>query len=57
MDLQKTLEMGGYGAYVWTAYGLTTIVLLWNFWSARRSEAEALRNAQRRNESALEKRS
>ena len=56
MDLHKALEMGGYGVYVWTAYGLAALVLLWNFWSARRSEAEALLSAQRRNESARETR-
>ena len=57
MDLHKALEMGGYGAYVWASYGLAALVLLWNFWSARRSEAEALLSAQRRNDSARETRS
>ena len=41
MDLQNFLHMGGYAGYVWTAYGLTALVLLWNWWAARRSEAEA----------------
>jgi heme exporter protein CcmD len=26
--------MGGRGAYVWAAYGITLAVLLWNLWSA-----------------------
>jgi heme exporter protein CcmD len=57
MDLQKFLEMGGYGTYVWTAYGLTALVLVWNWWSARRNEAEAQVSAQRRNDIAREARS
>jgi hypothetical protein len=32
-------------------------VLVWNWWAARRSEAEALLGAQRRNEIARETRS
>lgn len=27
---QTWLAMGGYGVYVWSAYGLTTVVLLLN---------------------------
>jgi heme exporter protein CcmD len=57
MGLQKVLEMGGYAGYVWPAYGLTAVVLIWNTWAARRSEAEAQRSAQRRNEIARETRS
>ena len=41
MDLQKFFNMGGYAGYVWTSYGLTALILLWNWWAARRSEAEA----------------
>jgi heme exporter protein CcmD len=29
------LSMGGNGAYVWAAYGITLVVLVWNIWSAR----------------------
>jgi heme exporter protein D len=57
MDLQSFLAMGGYAGYVWPAYGLTALVLVWNWWAARRSEAEALLSAQRRNEIAREARS
>ena len=56
MDLQKFLEMGGYAEYVWPAYGLTALVLLWNWWAARRSENEAQTAARRRNELARENR-
>jgi heme exporter protein D len=55
MDLQKFFEMGGYAEYVWPSYGLTALVLLWNWWSARRSEAEAQTAAKRRNELARER--
>jgi heme exporter protein D len=30
MTLQIFLEMGGYAFYVWTAYGVTALVLLGN---------------------------
>jgi len=26
--------MGGHGPYVWTAYGITLAILIWNVWSA-----------------------
>ena len=55
MDLQKFFEMGGYAGYVWTSYGLTAVILLWHWWAARRSEAEAQAAARRRNELALER--
>ena len=55
MDLQSFFHMGGYAAFVWTSYGLTLLVLVWNWWAARRSEAEAQIAAKRRNEIALEK--
>ena len=57
MDLQTFLQMGGYAEYVWPAYGLTALVLLWNWWSARRSETEAQAAARRRIELAREARS
>jgi heme exporter protein CcmD len=55
MDLKTFLEMGGYAEYVWPAYGLTALILLWNWWAARRSEAEAQTAAKRRNELARER--
>jgi heme exporter protein CcmD len=56
MDLQTFLEMGGYAEYVWPAYGLTAAVLVWNWWSARRSELEAQVSARRRTAIAQEAR-
>ena len=42
--VQQFLAMGGYGAYVWAAFGLTIVVLLGllgqSLWLARRREAE-----------------
>ena len=29
-SLQSFLHMGGYAIYVWPAYGITLIVLVWN---------------------------
>ena len=55
MELQTFLKMGGYAQYVWSAYGLTALILLWNWWAARRSETEAQLAAQRRNELARER--
>lgn len=31
MSLGEVLSMGGYGAYVWTAYSLAAVILLYNF--------------------------
>jgi heme exporter protein CcmD len=33
------LEMGGYARYVWTAFGLTTVVMVANYVAARRRYA------------------
>jgi heme exporter protein D len=48
MSLREFLHMGGYAGFVWTAYGLTTLVLVFNWASARRTEAEQKRHALRR---------
>jgi len=31
MDWNEFFHMGGYAFYVWTAWGLTFLVLLWQF--------------------------
>jgi heme exporter protein D len=36
------LHMGGYAAYVWSAYGITLLVLVLNVWSAYRRNTMAL---------------
>jgi heme exporter protein CcmD len=48
MDLQNFLSMSGYGAYVWSCYGLTLAVLVWSAWSARRALREQIVQATRR---------
>lgn|GEM_PF-494195 len=42
------IQMGGYAAYVWTAYGLTAGVYLWNIVSARQSHTRAIKRARQR---------
>lgn len=39
--------MGGYARYVWPCIGFALMVLVWNLWSARRFQAEALLRAKR----------
>ena len=39
------LQMGGDGAYVWTAYGITLAVLIVNVWLVRAKHRTALRRA------------
>jgi heme exporter protein D len=34
--VKEFLAMGGYAAYVWTAYGVTTVVIGLNVWLANR---------------------
>ncbi|VAW99606.1 Cytochrome c-type biogenesis protein CcmD, interacts with CcmCE [hydrothermal vent metagenome] len=29
MSLNEFLNMGGYAAYVWSSYGITAVVLIW----------------------------
>jgi heme exporter protein CcmD len=48
MSLTDVLDMGDYGVYVWSCYGLTLVVLVLNVWLARRSLAEQLLHAKRR---------
>jgi heme exporter protein D len=33
--MSEFFSMGGKGAYVWSAYGITLAVLIWNVWAAR----------------------
>ena len=48
MDLQEFFSMGGYAGFVWSAYGLTALVLVLNWWTARRREADEQAAARRR---------
>jgi heme exporter protein CcmD len=48
MNLKEILDMGDYGVYVWSCYGLTFAVLVLNVWLGKRSLAEQVLNAKRR---------
>ncbi|MBL4669703.1 MAG: heme exporter protein CcmD [Flavobacteriales bacterium] len=44
------LQMGGYGAYVWAAYGIACLVLGLNFYSARSFYRKQLNRAAARHQ-------
>lgn len=46
--MKEFFSMSGYGAYVWSCYGITALVLIGNLWSARRDRDRALLHAKRR---------
>lgn len=52
MNFEDFVHMSGYGSYVWTAYGLWLVLLVWNIWSALRLRADARRQAVRRTQAA-----
>lgn len=40
--MTEFLAMGGHGPYVWSAYGITLLVVLLNIWAARRARVRPL---------------
>lgn len=48
MNLKDVLDMGDYGVYVWSCYGLVLAVLVLNVWLGRRALAEQILHARRR---------
>jgi heme exporter protein D len=46
--VSEFFNMGGYAAYVWPAYGLTFVVIVWNIIWARRLLARSREEARRR---------
>ncbi len=46
MNWQQWFDMGGYGAYVWSSYALTAIILLWNLITPIFRRREVLRKIQ-----------
>jgi heme exporter protein CcmD len=48
MSLHDFIAMGGYGAYIWSCYGLTLAIVVWNIVSARRDLNEQIAAARRR---------
>ena len=47
-SLREFLLMGGHGAYVWTAYGLTVLVMLALIWGPLARRRQALERIARR---------
>lgn len=45
--MSEFFVMDGYAAYVWSAYGITLAVLIWNVWSAGRLRKQNLERARR----------
>ena len=43
------LQMGGYAVYIWSSYGLTLLVLLYNFFLPRVKEKKLIRKLAIRN--------
>ena len=43
--MMEFLRMGGEGAYVWSAYGITLAVVLFNAWWGRWTHKNALERA------------
>jgi len=46
--LSEFLAMGGYAAYVWSAYGLCTAILAWNILNARRQAQQTVQRLKQR---------
>jgi heme exporter protein CcmD len=46
--MKEFLDMNGYGAYVWSAYGIAIAGLVLNVWLARRQMRAARIHAKRR---------
>ena len=40
--MSEFLSMGGYAPYVWSSYGVTLVVLVYNAWAAYRQHANSL---------------
>ena len=40
--MSEFLAMGGHGGYVWSAYGITLLILGLNAWAAVRRHAKAM---------------
>jgi len=47
IDWAEFFHMGGYAFYVWTSWGLTALVLLWQFIQPKRASARIKRELKR----------
>ena len=54
MNWQAFFSMSGYGAYVWSCYALTFIVLVWNLIGSRAELKRQITQAKRRSQSQSE---
>lgn len=48
--MSEFLDMGGYAPYVWSAYGVTLVVMVYSAWAAYRHHTVALSRLQERGE-------
>ena len=48
MSIQEFFHMGGYGFYVWSSYGLTAIVLIFNVIQSLSMQRKTLRELNNR---------
>ena len=48
--MSEFLDMGGYAPYVWSAYGVTLVVMVYSAWAAYRHHTAALSRLQERGE-------
>jgi heme exporter protein D len=48
MNLRDFLHMGGYGPFIWSAYAVTVVTLIWNVWAARRELRRQIAVSKRR---------
>jgi heme exporter protein D len=46
MNISEFLAMGGYGFYVWSAYGICAVILLLLAWQPIRQRRQLLRQLQ-----------
>lgn len=46
--MSEFFHMGGYAPYVWSAYGVTLVVVAYNVWAAYRHHTAALSRLQQR---------
>ena len=54
--MMEALQMGKYGFYVWTCFGLTLSVLIFNEWRARQRQRQMFRDVQVRVKATEERR-
>lgn len=45
--MSEFFAMGGYAGYVWSSFGVTFLVLLGNWWFARRRHAQVIAELRR----------